>query len=303
MMFEHLSDPNPPMPGPDQRAAVRERATRIRRRHRAVQSVVIVTAAAVLFTGLFAGTRRSSDEPIDVLTPSGDCCGSISGTVRGDQAGLKDVNVYLMYTEPDGAPATSLEPSGHPSARNPWRIKKQLLTDAAGHYAFGDLQPGRYILRFADHYDEIKRAFLYQPVFYGDAEVFSKAKPVEVTTGRDTVVDVTMRRSANWAIKGQVQLAGVANPFPIAKVSVRLFVDGELAREVLTDEDGVYNLGGVDAGQYTIAFVDLKKGIYATTWAEGGKPVVMPNDRDLVVNARMVSCPESPTDPPVEGCD
>jgi len=302
-MFEHLSDPNPPTPGAEQRAAVGNRAATIRRRARAVQSVMAITAVLVVVGGVLAFGPRSGSDSVDVLNPSGDCCGSISGTVNGDKAGLRGVTAYLMYAEPADTTRTT-SASGRPDASNPWRIKRQQITDAAGHYVFRDLEPGSYVLRFVDHYDEMTQRVLYQPMFYRDSEVFSRATPVDVRTGLDTVVDVRMQRSANWGIKGRVLLAGVPNPLPIAKISVRLFLDGELTREVLTNSDGNYDFGGVDPGTYTLAFVDLKngRGAYATSWANDGQPITVGSDKDLVQNGTMVSCPDPPPAEPLQGC-
>jgi hypothetical protein len=301
MMFEHLSDPNPPTPGPEQRAAVGARATRIRRQARIVQSVLAVTAAALLLGGVLALNHRSGTESIDVVNPAGDCCGSLEGTVNGDQAGLKGVTVSLMYAQPAaGAPST--DAAGRPDPRNPWRIKREQLTDATGHYRFDDLEPGTYVLRFRDHFDLGNNKFLYQPTFFGGASVFSKATPVQVATNETRTVDVTLRRSANWGIKGKVQIAGGRTPLTIANITVRLFVDGELTREVLTNKDGNYDLGGVDQGTYTIAFVDVKKGIYATSWGNDGKPITVGAEHDEIVDGAMVTCPGPDASAPLEGC-
>jgi hypothetical protein len=301
MMFEHLSDPNPPTPGPEQRDAVGARATQIRRQTRVVQSVLAVTAAVLLLGGVLALNHRSGTDAVDVVNPAGDCCGSIEGTVNGDQAGLKGVTVSLLYAEPATA-APSTDASGRPNPRNPWRIKKEQLTDQVGHYRFADLEPGRYVLRFRDHFDLSNNKFLYQPTFFGGASVFSKATPVEVATDTTRTVDVTLRRSANWGIKGKVQIAGVANPLTIANITVRLFVDGELTREVLTNKDGNYDLGGVDQGTYLVAFVDVKKGIYATSWGNDGQPVTVGADADQTVDGTMVTCPGPDPAAPLEGC-
>src|SRR5689334_15228833 len=97
-MFDHLSDPRPPTPGPEQRAAVGARARRIRRRERVARSVLTLSAVLLVLGASLAFTHRSGGtDAVDVLNTPGTCCGSVSGTVRGDQGELNGVTVMLLY--------------------------------------------------------------------------------------------------------------------------------------------------------------------------------------------------------------
>lgn len=258
-MFEHLADPEPPVPGPDARDAVGRRAHRLVRRERTLRAVAVVGAFVVLAGGgLVLARRPAGPANLDIAdAPAATCCGSLAGNVRNDQGPARGIVVQLftaagLRVDPPGAPV----PVG------------ETVTDASGHYRFGSLDPGSYVVAFTDPSGKHQRQWA------GGADRPGEARPVTVDGSGEATADALLERSPVYGIDGRVTEASVG--FPVAAIAVRLFRDGDLVREAVTDASGSYALTGVPAGTYTLAFVDgggperAADAAFATAWYGGG---------------------------------
>jgi hypothetical protein len=302
-MFDHLDDPHPPRSDAETRAEVAARAERLRRRRRASRSGAgVVVAVVVLGAAAVAVAHRRGPSEIDVAEPVDNCCGTIAGTVTGEGAGARQgVTVMLMFADEVPAAGKSAQPPGTtlagaplPDVSNRWRIKSRVYTNQTGHFEFTGLAPGNYVVRYVDPFDPLREKVRFEPAFYPSGEEFSEAKPIAVTNGTTANADVTLVLSPNFGIRGSVHERKVqGTAFPIAKITVRLFRDGELIREAITDANGSYDFGGVDPGSYTVAFVDLEDradtgGRFATALYQDGAPITMGQNAEVTVDGELV---------------
>ena len=248
-MFEHLRDPDPPELQPGTRAAVAERARHLRRRGQVARAgIALVVVVLVVGAGLATGRRGTPDATtVEIADGGRTCCGTIEGIVRDSAGPLKGITVSLL---PVGTEAP------RPEDPSPWKVQARALTDGAGHVAFTGLEAGRYAIRAEDHPDPLLQKVRHQPAFYAGAPILSRATALTVEPDRTVAFDLALELSPTATITGDVRES--AQHFPIAGITVKLFSDNELTRETTTDANGSYDLGGVEAGVYTLEFFDNK---------------------------------------------
>lgn len=244
-MFEHLDDPNPPAATVDVREAVGARARRRQQQTLARRAAVVAVALVGGVVGVLASTggtdrpadMQVADRPVGPEDGAVRCCGAVSGTVTAQGSPADGVKVALLHR--DG------------------RAKAATYTDAAGRYRFPDVEDASYLVHFIDEEWELRSEW------FGDATRPSLAKPIRVRVGADVVADADLAPAPPQGIRGQTF---VPVGWPIADVSVWVFLDGELLRGVRSDADGRFELVGLEAGSYDLLFWDDDRDRFTPEW-------------------------------------
>lgn len=110
-------------------------------------------------------------------------------------------------------------------------------TDGDGKYHFEDLEPGTYNV-------VIPASTAYEGIGGGK---------LVVEAHRDATQDFEVKRNKS-VVYGKATIDGTNTPVP--GMAVNLLQDGEVVERTTTNVDGSYQFGGVDAGTYTIKFVE-----------------------------------------------
>lgn len=136
-----------------------------------------------------------------------------------------------------------------------------------------------------DRIDPLVKRSRHLPSFFPTVPVLSRAAPIVVNPDQAAPVDIVLELRPTTTISGTVSES--LQHFPIVGVTARLYLEGELTREAITDGNGAYDFGGVAAGTYTLAFLDEKaaerpvKKPFQAVWYAGtdhpeGSPLAVP---------------------------
>ncbi|NIR47937.1 hypothetical protein GWO43_05770, partial [candidate division KSB1 bacterium] len=120
---------------------------------------------------------------------------------------------------------------------------RKVETDSEGNYLIDELIPGFYVVRVS------ARGFIGE--FYDDARNFLEADPVNVAE-EDTVAGVDFLLTLGGKIKGTIVTEGDSLPLQNAHVAAILAVKPNVARHVVTDENGDYEIDALPTGSYLI---------------------------------------------------
>ena len=164
---------------------------------------------------------------------------SVSGTVTNDD-GTPLVSGYVSLHRVQGSTTS-------------WYSYASLQQD--GTYQFRNVEPGTYKAYFSDNG--------YYPEWWDNEADEASATPIVVTPGTAvTDIDAALTRAAS--ISGTVR---DAEGQPIADSSVTaITIDGGRSWGVFTDNEGRYELTGLDAGDYTLEFQDQSGRHYPRWW-------------------------------------
>jgi hypothetical protein len=287
-MFDHLADPAPPRADAATREAVADRAGRLTRRRAAARRIAAGTVAVVTLGVAGLLVRSPIPEDLTAGPPSTVCCPGVEGTVT-DQVGVV-ARVAVLLVDPTVPPALLPAGGSPPAAGSGWRIVARGATAEDGTYRITGVAPGRYAVRFEAQFDPLVGKVRHAPVFLGGTEGLSGARLVDVGPDRPVRADQRLELSPNHGIRGSVREP--RRTYPVRNIAVRLYADGQLVRQALTDDQGRYDLGGLRPGAFRLAFVDETRrvtGQYPPAWAGGDGAVSMPEDRDLVVDVVLPS--------------
>jgi 5-hydroxyisourate hydrolase-like protein (transthyretin family) len=133
------------------------------------------------------------------------------------------------------------------------------VTDPAGYYEVGNLEPGLYLVWF-----EIGsvQAGQYKEEWYHNAPWYDSAQQVLVTSGGVTTVNEDL---VPWGrIAGTVTDASSGDPLEGIRVEVR-DQSNTLKGQSTTDADGRYTVGHLESGTYKVYFYDDSQ-TYAHEW-------------------------------------
>jgi hypothetical protein len=153
--------------------------------------------------------------------------GQISGTVTSEvsAAALSNVGVYIY------------DSSGS--------YVEVAYTDSSGDYTASALPTGSYVVEFYG-------VSPYYTQYYNGQSSYGSANPVSVTAGKDTVeIDAAM--SSGGQVTGTVTSSATSQPIANAAV-IAEYPNGGYAGEAQTNSSGVYTIGGLATGDYTIQF-------------------------------------------------
>ncbi|MFH1570595.1 MAG: carboxypeptidase regulatory-like domain-containing protein [Gemmatimonadota bacterium] len=187
--------------------------------------------------------------------------GSIAGTVTNEVDGHPIAGAIVHAFAPD----------------NPY-MYGATETDGDGRYAIRGLRSGRYVVE-AWHQD-------YMSELYGDATAYEQAVLVEVTEPQQTG-GIDFGLAAGGAITGVVR-DGEGEPVAGAYVNAILtyglgqegWADGGPAGELVpavrggwavTDEGGVYHMGGLPTGEYRVQAQFSSHWVYVSVWYAGAQ--------------------------------
>lgn len=205
----------------------------------------------------------------DVVAPAP---GGIDGTVTSSGAPAVGVHVVLYRLSPL------------------WSTVGHAVTDEAGHYAFTNLTPGSYRLRFRDFRGRYADGW-YQGL--GRSYTQQSAASVGVRPGLSTTQDLDLLARPAGAVDGrvtdpsggglgkvwvQVQLIPNRPPCGCALDGYTGLVAGTLTRA-----DGTYHVGGLEPGTYWLRFVDLT-GTYRPFWHAGSLDGTSPPTTTVTVD-------------------
>ncbi len=120
-------------------------------------------------------------------------------------------------------------------------------TDQGGGYTISGLLTGSYDVEFVP-----KGTQPYQSQYYSEASTLSGATSVAVTDGQtDSGIDAAL--SSGATLSGTVTDASSGKPVPGAYAEI-LDSSGDYVSGAITDSDGVYEVGGLAAGDYKVEF-------------------------------------------------
>lgn len=184
-----------------------------------------------------------------VVVAEGETVGNIDqslprrGVVRGtvtDPAGVGVANICVIAYDQDG------------------RFGGQGSTHADGTYRLVGLEATSVRLHFRDCGGAV-----YQDVWYHDKGSFESADPVPVGEIEATGIDQIVHPSGR--ISGHVRDASGAT---LADMCVSLYDDATAGHVgwSITDDDGSYRLGQLDAGYYRLAVTDCSRDEYLPSW-------------------------------------
>jgi VCBS repeat-containing protein len=128
-----------------------------------------------------------------------------------------------------------------------WEYAAQAITDANGDYLISDLPPDTYRISFTDQ--SYPRNYFDE--YYSGATSVLDADDVVVTAGA-TTSNINVQLSSGAHIKGVV--TGPATE-PLAGIEVAVS-NNSYYKSTLTGSDGAYDIGGMEAGEYTVRFTD-----------------------------------------------
>lgn len=172
-------------------------------------------------------------------------------TVAGEDITNFDLTIYPggelhgRVTDADGRPLANVQANAYQrdSSSSPIR---QGVTDSAGRYVITGLAADIYVIEFID-LDQ-----LHYAQFYSGASSFYNAELVGVSAnGRVENLDARLQEGST--IRGQVTNSSGA---PLAGILVQASRGYYSERSVLSDENGNYTLGALEAGGYRVAFRD-----------------------------------------------
>jgi hypothetical protein len=132
------------------------------------------------------------------------------------------------------------------------------VTDEYGTYDIGGLSTGSYRVDFYDSSDT------YIEEYYNNKPTWETANPVAVTAGHNTR-NINAALSLPGHITGVVTAEGGAL---LSSISVCADTDDGQAWSSCADTDsyGIYDIGGLGSGDYTVHFIDYDDGVYASEY-------------------------------------
>lgn len=221
----------------------------------------------VSFTGVQTGNIVSLSASGFMVSPMDDAgCGGLGGIINAFLAGdntSMDLNIELPAedTVVSGTVTDGTNPLGgirvHLMDAATLSPVDMTLTAVDGSYAFDDVAPGNYKVRFTDPRAE----FLTQ--WNGGALSGTLASTISVTEATTTTVDATMDTGDN-RFTGKV--TGVNNA-PLAGVKVAVQdLDGRVVASTRTDSAGEYTIKGIPEGDYKVRFAAPDGTLYSTVW-------------------------------------
>jgi 5-hydroxyisourate hydrolase-like protein (transthyretin family) len=194
--------------------------------------------------------------------------GTISGVVTGSGGPLESVEVAL-YT--------------YNSQDSYWEAFEYTDTDADGRYSI-TVAPGNYRVGFEDYYND------HVEEFFDDAADVDDADTIAVTSAGSAVASADL--TAGGHVTGHVTGPGGADLADIRVVAYQRQVDDDgyvdyvWVRSGYTDDDGTYDVGGLAAGTYRVAFSDGYVGeshTYASEYYDDASS--LESAKDLTVTA------------------
>lgn len=146
-----------------------------------------------------------------------------------------------------------------------WQQVLGIYTDATGVYTATNLNDGVYHVGFADN---VMR-YYYFPEFYNNAATQESATDITMTNGA-TVNNINAQLSSGAHIKGKVT---ASNGAPLSDIEVNVFnITTQRSSTFITAGDGLYDIGGLSAGDYRLAFSDRRQPtIYAHEYYNNAK--------------------------------
>ncbi|HEY2996014.1 MAG TPA: carboxypeptidase regulatory-like domain-containing protein [Methylomirabilota bacterium] len=207
-----------------------------------------------------AVTANQNTPNIDVALPSG---GMIQGTVldRATRAPVQNANVFIF----------------RPNA-NPFSPITGTRTDSTGHYSFGGLHDGLWVVRVECYVGNGCTTAQNYVISYwsGNADDpatdSGMATPILIAGGNTAVADINPTIGGG-IIKGRITRSDNGQPVPQGTGVQALF--GEFARtsfvvQTATDSNGNYSLPGLAAGPYVIQVLANPAAGFAQGWFPTG---------------------------------
>lgn len=206
----------------------------VTRSFRLLSALGLLVALTMAFA--IAPVSRAADEP-----------GTISGTVTGSESPAEGIEVILYANFGGGY-------YYYDSYYGGWEEVAYAETESDGTYTFDDVEPGIYRVGFVD-----PNGF-FAAEFYDDSASLNRATDVTVGSGQDvTGIDADLNEGGS--IAGTVTDATGA---PLADIFVAAYLtemDGEypdfyFINFTFTDEDGNYEISGLNNGKYAVEFIN-----------------------------------------------
>ncbi len=194
--------------------------------------------------------------------------GSITGTVTDGTNPIQDLAVFVFKID------------------NEEHSEKGVLTDDSGKYTVENLTAGSYkVWFFTDGTEYIEEWYHRTATVYD----FASAETVSVNDTTPVVADAVL--STGTEISGTVTVEGSGGATGIADVYVVAYdTNGNKAKtSSVTGIDGVYSIGGLLYGSYTVQF-SASHTAYATEWYNNSAANVY-----TMAAAKPVSVPASAT--------
>ncbi|MDY7078280.1 MAG: carboxypeptidase regulatory-like domain-containing protein [Chloroflexota bacterium] len=197
------------------------------------------------------------------LTPAGVISGTITAEGSGTPLSNIDVDVYDATTDD-------------------WVGNDD--SDSSGLYRIGGLAAGNYKLAFYDY------SGAYLPEYHENKPDLDSGDPVTVTAGVTTTVNAQLTPAG--VVSGVVTAEGSGTPLSDIGVDVYDAATGSYVNSDSTDSSGIYRIGGLEAGNYKLAFYDYS-GTYLTEYHENkpdfdsGDPVTVTAGVTVTINAQL----------------
>jgi hypothetical protein len=195
--------------------------------------------------------------------------GHITGRVTGSGgAGLGDIVITAYRANAQGA----------------WRFASAAQTDPDGSYDLAVPRSGQYRLQFTDY------SGFYGVEWYADKPTLAAATDVPATVGA-TTSGINAALTPAGHVTGTVRSPSHAG---LSGVDVTAYQpDGFggwiYANDVVTEDDGTYDLGGLATGNYRIAFEDYSGDGFSTQYYDNQPDLTSADDVAVTAGATTAS--------------
>jgi hypothetical protein len=191
--------------------------------------------------------------------------GHITGTVTGSGGGLEGIGVTAYRANTQGA----------------WRFAGDTETDRNGSYDLVVPRSGLYRLQFSDH------SGAYGVQWYADKPTLAAATDVPATVGTTTSgIDAALTGAGHITgtvrSRSHAELSGV----DVAAYQPDGFGGWIYVNDVVTRDDGTYDIGGLATGDYRLAFEDYSGDGFASQYYDNQPDLGAADDVAVTAGAR-----------------